>query len=65
MTKAKEKMTREQLAKQLNLSPNYLKYHWNLVVQRYEKRGILLCKKGREPNAEYSIKFPTDSDYLT
>lgn len=57
------KMTRKQLAETLKLSENYLKYHWNLVVSRYEKRGILLHKKGREPDADYGIKFPSDSDF--
>lgn len=55
-------MTIGELAKLLNLSENYIKYHWSVVVERQKRRGVELTKIGRGTSASYSVKFPDERD---
>lgn len=57
-------MSLNELGSLLNLKPSYIKYHWNVVKERYEKRGIFLYKLGRGEEANYGVKLPWESEIV-
>lgn len=48
-------MTIDELAEELNLSPNYILKNWNAVVARYESQGTRLMRHGRGESVSYGI----------
>lgn len=48
-------MSIDELAEELNLSPNYILKNWNAVVARYESQGTRLMRRGRGESASYGI----------
>lgn len=48
-------MTREELAKELDISENYIKHHFKDIQNRLERRGRRLVKIGRGPASQYGI----------
>lgn len=59
---SKEQMTREELATELGVSIGYIYGHWNEMVERYDKIGISLRRRGRGANVEYGVKSYGDRD---
>lgn len=55
-------MTREELAQELGVSVGYIYGHWNELVERYDKIGISLRRRGRGTNVEYGVKSYGDRD---
>lgn len=51
-----------ELANELKLKESYLRSHWRLIVDRYEKYGITLVKIGRGEAADYGIKSYGDNE---
>ena len=55
-------MKREELAEELGVSASYIYGHWNEIVERYDKIGISLRRRGRGANVEYGIKTYDDRE---
>lgn len=48
-------MTREELAKELDISENYIKHHFKDIQDRLKRRGRRLVKIGRGSATQYGI----------
>lgn len=55
-------MTLQELAEELELSPEYLRKQWKTIAERYAKYDIDLIKIGRGKRAVYGIKYFQDAE---
>lgn len=55
-------MQLSEIAAELNLSENYLRSQWALLVRRYASYGIELRKRGRGKTADFGVKGYNDKE---
>lgn len=53
-------MTKEELAKELEISVHYLEHHFPRICESWRKKGIELRKIGKGKKAIYSIRKKGD-----